>query len=548
MPSNAVHTEAELPSIRLLQFPTTLRIIVFIYAPPGDCPLLSVTLLEVVPDCDNNQFSVRFRMAALQAAEWAIPNVSYVQNGGTPQAMSSTLDAIETIGPFDSGDIVQIFATNVDLPECVYISALQSHTCAPPCPTEFPLGSSELAWNTDTATWNLTFAFAVGAQFIFYAAYYEVNGDNPQSIEVTSVPVVLGPFNVDDEIIIYVAPIQAGCDILTFAIVAPEVPNFEMFNGNSIVPDCDNNQFSQVWELYAVDPGNPLGQQPGDFSYRIDNGPWIIYGPVTWGDTVTIGPFPSGSSVEIDVRVENATLPWNPHLVNDLIIAYTCPDACSSYPDEPTKIDVDFETTSDSQAFLEGVGLPIGTSFLILDHPDGTPIGSPTLFTDNTGNKVEVVAPGTGTGGSDWLVTPLASGTVVNILANAASEDYLKWYVVRSSGSGTSVYASGKFCLNWLYQPHTAIDPLSDGRLFTRSFYTSDRADDTEGEICRKWQYETGSTFGGTYTPVAPKYTEVQGFDDSIAPGSFAGLFVRIRYFGGPAGTFSQGVSYARLF
>ena len=210
---------------------------------------------------------------------------------------------------------------------------------------------------------------------------------------------------------------------------------------------------------------------------------------------------------------------------------------CDAYPIYPDMYAVDFIATADQQATIEGGSLTLGWTFLIQDLPDATPPGA-TLWEQNTGN----VAMWNGSG---WDIDVITPGTVIDVLANGASPDYDKWWVVRGAASGTTLYPSGKMALQWLYPARSSDDDPSPGsRVFDRSFLTLERADSNDLSECRRCFVEQSSNevdwFAfGNYNEVEAMTTFQNQFDD---------VYTRVTWYGGPTGTDVQGVSIVRYF
>ena len=80
-----------------------------------------------------------------------------------------------------------------------------------------------------------------------------------------------------------------------------------------------------------------------------------------------------------------------------------------------------------------------------------------------------------------------APGTVINVLENAALEDYEKWWVVRGMQPGGLIYPSGKAAMNWLYPTaSTSVDSAPIHRFFNRSFLTDEQTNDENLTDCRR--------------------------------------------------------------
>jgi hypothetical protein len=246
------------------------------------------------------------------------------------------------------------------------------------------------------------------------------------------------------------------------------------------------------------------------------------------------GPIPAGASVRI--TLSNKMEPgcdWE----QELSTATTCAD----YPSMPNFVDNEYIVTAQEQAAIEGVGgLVIGERYLIRDQQDAT-VPSGTLWENNTGNTAVW-------NGSGWDIVINAPGTVINVLENAALEDYEKWWVVRGMQFGSLIYPSGKAAMNWLYPTaSTSVDSTPIHRFFNRSFLTDEQTNDENLTDCRRgWVEISANGVTGWFHPGGWEWGELDGMTTGAQ--FLSNLFSRIAWYGGPTGTDFQGVSEVREF
>lgn len=121
---------------------------------------------------------------------------------------------------------------------------------------------------------------------------------------------------------------------------------------------------------------------------------------------------------------------------------------CDAYPCLPNIDEIVFTPiTADQQATIEAGPPAPGDLYLIIDLPDATPLVSPTLWEQNTGNAVFW-------NGSGWTVVALDAGRILKIDSGTVlADEGTRYWIVCEPVTGTTLYPSGKFCLPWLYRP-----------------------------------------------------------------------------------------------
>lgn len=238
MPFSTSNTEEALPSLRNLSLPSILNVIVFPYRQPSDCPLLNVEILEIIPNCDESEFSIGFMLSEDQEIAWLTPTIKYSVNGGTLIDMDGSLGVSEEIGPFESGDVITIIGTNPSRPECLYISPAQTHNCFVECPTEFPATITTEILDFTESTWKTIITFNSDIADHFSQAYYEINDSSPQILDIGTLDHEISDIQYTDNLKIYAIPLLDGCPILSYAAIKPAMidPGF-----NSLLNDIVNS-------------------------------------------------------------------------------------------------------------------------------------------------------------------------------------------------------------------------------------------------------------------------------------------------------------------
>lgn len=443
--------------------------------PQGDpCPVVDYDVTVVNTDNDAQTFEVEVTLAGSQPIDFGLGDAYYTVNNGPQIPLTGLgLGSTTNIGvTFDEGDEVRVIINNTLRPLCVVHAAMVTwlSPCVGPDTVDVTEGVPYVYVTIPDS------ALPLPAGFSVTTLRYSVNG-LPQ-IEIPFTPgdantAFLGPFyeggtleiwlnNDEDEL----CPYHLGPFELT--AVPPSI-----MEETNVLDDCfpnpDESSWSLEFKLYDEEPGGPEFT-PGMFRYRVNGGSWINYGVVTWGQTITIGPFNSGD--ELDVEVANVANPSNPWLFHDWV--YTCPcDGANLFNDysfptpipQPDAWEADFVLLPADQAGAVASTIPIGSKVFIYDMDSVTP-GTSTLWEQNVGNGMVRVAMDHLD--SDFDVVVLDQGRVVRDLQAVGTP--FEYYQVADGNlmppGSTGLYGgaglSGKFAIVYL-QGIQAIDPGPPG-------------------------------------------------------------------------------------
>ncbi len=401
--------------------------------PQGDaCPIPNYTITIVDTNVGAGTFEVRVLLSGTQPGLWTFGEGTYTVNNGAPidiVGLTPGGSAID-IGPFPAGTMIDIALTNTQRPLCITYS--NNHTWYPPCPVldvdvivEPPLVYVEVA------------SFPAG--FATDSLRYSIDGAPQIEVAFDGSSIAIGPFLEGGSLEIWINNyLNEACAFHVGPFILPAQPP-DIMASFELLPDCLTltPEYSMEWTLYPSFPGGPAFI-PGMCRYRVNNGSWINYGVVVWGQVITIGPFTSGD--EVDIEVANTQVPANPWLYHDYV--YTCPcEITGRFPTPP--IDVEWLVRPSDYAGMVAGTIPIGQKFFMHDHDSITPGTSlPEL---NVGRLFTRVAMGHTD--ADFTITDLANNELIRDL-NAVGTPY-EFYQVRQDTGGTSFYAtdgrSGKY-------------------------------------------------------------------------------------------------------
>lgn len=155
-----------------------------------------------------------------------------------------------------------------------------------------------------------------------------------------------------------------------------------------------------------------------------------------------------GTAVDVDAVTSSSTLPEYPALTVNPPFVPPCLNA-PRFPAAPLAVDHQLPALAQSDAEADLTTYPVGVQIAITCIG----IGGGGEWDDWTGDVVRRVAPGTGTGGSEWLRLNVAPYTLVEDLGQPSGSSWR--FIMPYESSAPGVFNSGRSFTSYLIQPTT---------------------------------------------------------------------------------------------
>lgn len=336
------------------------------------CPCTEPTATyTVVPDCDNNQYSISANVSNFGTAS----TVGILVNGNTFQTISST--GTYNIGPFQSGTTQNINVANASNNSCAAVTQTLSYTC-PSCVA--PTANYEVIDNCA----NQTYSVNVLVSNLGSASNVTISNNGTISQTVSSTGTyTFGPFaNGTSSQFVVANASNANCSTSSSTLTSGCAPCTTASALYTVVEDCLNNQFSIQVALANLGTAS---------SIEILNGTTVLTTATSTGN-YTVGPFTNGDQIILtltDAANEFCT-------TSSQTLTSACP-ACV----EPTAT-VEVIDNCAEQTFTIAVNV--------------TDLGSATTLAFNNGTTLIQSISATG----NYVFGPYANGTIVEL--NAINE------------------------------------------------------------------------------------------------------------------------------